>query len=151
MCGDLLRVTEFFRDVKQTAWKISEPTGFDLVLNVEKQELRYKEDRMSLSYSGAWHREGNRFEERILVKDPVYYRHVYTEDGILSGVIVDYELADDFHYELTGDAWKQFSARYFHGDDELQAFRAFLASNQEWSAFEKALDAAGIEFKKETF
>lgn len=106
---------------------------------------------MSISYSTAWHREGDHFENRIMVKDPVYYRHVYREDGTLAGVIVDYELAYDFHYEMTAEAWKKFSARYFHGYDELQAFRNFLSLNREPSAFEKALNEAGIEFRKVSF
>ena len=106
---------------------------------------------MSLSYSDGWRREGHQFEKQIMVKEPVYYRHVYAGDGSLAGVIVDYELADDFHYELTSDAWKMFSERCLKGDDELQGFQFFLTSHPGLFAFEDMLKAENIDFKKLAF
>ena len=50
--------------------------------------------------SDIWYSEGFIFEKQTNVFENVYYRHVNTKEGNLTGVIVDYEFDDDFHYEL---------------------------------------------------
>lgn len=94
---------------------------------------------MGYSYSDGWHRGGCRFERQIPIEGPVYYRHVYGKDGTLSGVIVDFETADDFHYELTAEDWERFTGSYLEGADEEQAFRDFFKSHAGLFAFEHAL------------
>ena len=101
--------------------------------------------------SDSWRKEGCTFEERTLVQRPIFYRHVYWDDSTLAGVIVDYERADDFHYELEEGEWKAFCDRYLMGTDEVSAFKDFFIAHPALFAFEDALDNAGIEYTKVAF
>lgn len=103
---------------------------------------------MKFTYSDDWHREGCIFQKQLQLRSPIYYRHVYRKTGELAGVIVDYETADDCHFELTAEDWERFCDRYLHGTDEEQALREFMTDHDGWYAFEYALRSAGIEFKK---
>lgn len=107
-------------------------------------------------YSDEWHKNGYSIEKRVSVFDAVYYRHAYNKEGNLAGVIIDYELADDFHYELLTENWQAFCSRYLNGEDNVQAFRAFLMekgleSVQGIFAFERALKEANITYQKMAF
>jgi hypothetical protein len=101
--------------------------------------------------SARWRKEGCSFEEQVLVQRPIFYRHVYRDDSSLAGVIVDYERADDFHYELERDGWDEFCERYLMGTDSAAAFKEFLVAHPALFAFEDALEDAGIEFTKIAF
>lgn len=107
-------------------------------------------------YSDDWHRAGYRIENRIVVSEPVYYRHAYNQEGDLVGVIVDFEYADDYHYELLADDWKKFCEVYLESCDETEAFKKFIIAKdletiEGMFAFEHALNAADITFKKIAF
>ena len=102
-------------------------------------------------FSDDWHRENCRFENRTEVLSPVYYRHVFDKHGDLVGVIVDYEYADDFHYEIPADDWKAFCRKQFGIGNEREEFRAFLERNgldteEGKFTFELAMKAAGTRF-----
>ena len=107
-------------------------------------------------YSDDWHRAGYTIEERIVISDPVMYRHAYDHEGVLVGVIVDYEFADDYHYELLTEDWIQFCEQYLDAGNETEAFKKFInAKNLDTIegkfAFEDALKKSGIKFKKVAF
>ena len=107
-------------------------------------------------YSDDWRRQGYSIEQRILIFDAVYLRHAYDQNGNPAGVIVDYELADDYHYELLADAWQAFCGRYLNGADEIPAFTEFIKENgletfKGRYAFENALKEAGIDYKRAAF
>lgn len=104
-----------------------------------------------ISYSDDWHREGCTFENKIPIHKPVYYRHVYRKSGELAGVIVDFETADDCHFEMNAEGWKKFSDCYLSGPDEEQAVKDFFFANDGMFTFEHALVKAGIEYKKLAF
>ena len=72
------------------------------------------------------------------------------------GVVVDYELADDFHYELLAADWKRFRDEHLGGAEESEAFRAFIEEHGLDTfagrfAFENALKEADIVFQKIAF
>ena len=107
-------------------------------------------------YSDDWHRENCRFVNRTEVLSPVYYRHVFNEHGDLVGVIVDYEYAEDFHYEIPANDWNAFCRKHLEIGNEREAFRIFLESNglntvEGKIAFELAMKADGIRFNKIAF
>ena len=107
-------------------------------------------------YSDDWHKNGYTIEKRIPVFDAVYFRRACDGSGNPAGVIVDYELEDDFHYELPATAWQAFCGRYLHGADDVQAFAEFIKENgletfKGKYAFENALKEAGIEYQKAAF
>lgn len=124
-------------------------------------------------YSDEWIQKGYKFESRILIAKPVYYRHVYDENDKLVGVIVDFECIDDFHYELLAEDWEKFRAKYLGIKDEKQkkecrivkwwrkkspkpqnndaerlAFLQFIESNESLFAFQYALSESNIRYDK---
>ena len=84
----------------------------------------------------------------------MFYQHVWTKEGSLAGVIVDYELEDDFHYELTGENWLRFSNTVLN--DSLPETKAFslliekygLDTTEGLFAFENTLDELEIQYRK---
>ena len=107
-------------------------------------------------YSDSWHKAGYIFESRIKVFGRVYYRHVFDSEEKVVGVIVDYEFADDFHYELLEKDWSSFCDKYLSGDDETESFRRFISGYgvetfEGKFAFENALVSSGIKYNKIAF
>jgi len=106
--------------------------------------------------SDDWHKAGYRIESRIPIFGPVYYRHAFDLKSEVAGVIVDYEFADDFHYELLAEDWKVFCKKYLAGRDDTEAFKGFIVEHgldtfNGKFAFENALSASGIKYKKMAF
>ena len=124
-------------------------------------------------YSDEWIQKGYKFESRILIAKPVYYRHVYDKNDKLVGVIVDFECIDDFHYELFAEDWKKFCEKYLgikdekvekegmiekwwqkkfpkpqNNDAERLAFQQFIESNESLFAFQYALSESNIRYDK---
>ena len=109
-------------------------------------------------YSDDWHRAGYRIEKPIPILAPVYYRHAFDLKGNIVGVIVDYEFADDFHYELLAEDWEKFRRNYLSDldEDETSAFRIFISRHNLNSfegkfAFENALKSSDVKYKKIAF
>ena len=101
-------------------------------------------------YSDNWHREECRFEELERVAGNIFWRHVYSGERLV-GVMVDYEYADDFHYELEVKEWKRFVDLYLGGKDDLNSFQNFITSENNLFLFEYALKDANIEYNKIAF
>ena len=107
-------------------------------------------------YSDEWHRKNYRFESRTEVLCPVYYRHVFDEPCNLVGVIVDYECAGDFHYEIPASDWNEFCRKYLDAGNEREQFRLFLESYgldtyEGKFAFELSMKKEGIRYNKIAF
>ena len=104
--------------------------------------------------SDIWYSEGFIFEKQTNVFENVYYRHVKTKEGNLTGVIVDYELDDDFHYELTAENWHLFVEKVLNKSlPETRAFSLFLEKHglnttEGVFAFENTLNDLDIKYKK---
>ena len=102
-------------------------------------------------YSDEWQKKGYRFETRIPVSNSIYYKHVYDENDTIVGVIIDFEYADDFHYELMANDWQKFCIKYLEAGDERLAFQQFIEKSNMTFALENALEQANIPFKKIAF
>ncbi len=104
--------------------------------------------------SDIWYSKGYIFEKQINVFQIVFYQHIWTKEGDLAGVIVDYELEDDFHYELTSENWLQFSNKVLDPSlPEHISFSLFLEKHglnttEGLFAFETTLNDLGIQYKK---
>ncbi len=108
-------------------------------------------------YTDEWIKKGIRYSStRIPVSGPVYYGHFYNDNDEIIGVHVDFECADDFHYELLIDDWRKFCKMFLEPGDEKQMFQQFLEKKdlntvEGLFAFEKALQQENIPFKKMAF
>ena len=70
------------------------------------------------------------------------------------GVAINFEFADDVHYELTGENWRTFLKTVLNHNQPgngLPKFRAFLKGKLPHIKFEEALKKNNIEFKKIAF
>lgn len=105
-------------------------------------------------YSDNWLKQGYTSGSRIKVSDVVDYRIWSDNKGIAVGVTVNFEVADDFHYELLIPDWHRFLKEVLSVTDitaSTVAFHDFLANNEGLFAFEDELKLHGIEFKKIAF
>lgn len=108
-------------------------------------------DRM---YSDNWLKQGYTSGSRIKISDIVDYRIWSDNKGIAVGVTVDFEAADDFHYELLTEDWNRFLSEVLCITDissATTAFQGFLKSNTNLFAFEEALGNHSIKYKKVAF
>ena len=105
-------------------------------------------------HSDYWMRQGYHCGNRIKVTDIVNYQ-VWTDDNSNTvGVTVNYETADDFHYELRTADWNHFLTEVlFVSDTAVTAyvFRDYLLHHPGLFAFEEAMKSIGIAFKKVAF
>lgn len=108
-------------------------------------------DRM---YSDNWLKQGYTSGSRIKISDIVDYRFWSDNKGIAVGVTVDFEAAEDFHYELLTEDWNRFLFEVLCISDTSSAttaFQGFLKSNTNLFAFEEALNNRSIKYKKVAF
>lgn len=81
-------------------------------------------------------------------------RYWLNENDQLVGVCVNFELADDVHYELKADEWIRFLGEVLmvapHSDYTVP-FRKFLNTSFPQVDFGTALNAKNIEYKKIAF
>ena len=103
-----------------------------------------------------WSEDSQRNGGIVDIFSYVSCRCIFDSEGNPSGMIVDYEYADDFHYILDEDAWLAFCNEHLNGENSPQAFREFISGHgldtiDGEFAFEDALRKSGIEFKKMAF
>lgn len=105
-------------------------------------------------YSDNWLKQGYTSGSRIKVSEIVAY-HIWSDNkGIAVGVTVDFEVADDFHYELLTEDWHRFLFEVLCIADmsaPITVFQGFLKRNTNLFAFEEALNEHGIKYKKIAF
>jgi hypothetical protein len=105
-------------------------------------------------YSKEWLQLGFQHGERIKVTDIVDYE-IWTENGDnIIGVTVNFEEADDYHYDLTIEEWMKFITKVLTNSDiekTPELFKKFLCENTEIFAFQDALEAQQIKFEKIAF
>lgn len=92
--------------------------------------------------------------ERVSVSDIVDYRLWFDDQHTPIGVIVDFETADDFHYQLLMEDWKRFLDDVLGITDTVKATSAFcnyFKTNTGLFDFEEALVSHGIQYIKRAF
>jgi hypothetical protein len=105
-------------------------------------------------YSDYWLKSGYQHGKSIKVSTVVDYKIWIGNKGCVVGVTVDFEEADDYHYDLPIDEWMEFLTKIL-GDSNLEntprLFRKFLYENKENLAFEDALNFYQIKYDKIAF
>lgn len=105
-------------------------------------------------YSDDWLRLGFQHGERIKVSTVVDYE-IWTDNREnIVGVTVNFEEADDYHYNLPIEEWIQFLIKVLMNSDlekTPQLFEKFLDENREIFAFEDILKFYQIKYDKIAF
>jgi hypothetical protein len=105
-------------------------------------------------YSDEWLKQGFTRCEKINVSNIVNYVIWLDNDGNAVGITVNFEMANDFHYELLMPDWNEFLEEVLHDIDPINTerlFGEFINSNNHPFAFEEMLDAKAIRYKKIAF
>lgn len=105
-------------------------------------------------YSDTWLTQGYSSREPIQVSDFVFYRIWQDQAGSEIGVTVDFEAANDFHYEMPVAEWQRFLKTLLgvdQSDEVTDAFRGYFIMNKGLFDFESDLRIHGIGFQKIAF
>lgn len=105
-------------------------------------------------YSDEWLSQGYSSGEPIEVSDFVFYRTWYDKTGAEIGAGVDFETANDFHYEMLISEWQRFLCdvlRVEEPDDVTDALRGYFLLNEGLFDFERDLKIYGIGYQKIVF
>ncbi len=102
-------------------------------------------------YSDEWLKQGYTSSEQIAVSDIAYYRIWHDHAGNEIGATVDFETANDFHYELPIAEWRRFLSevlRIAKPDNLTTALREYFVKNKGLFDFERDLRINGIVYQK---
>ena len=102
-------------------------------------------------YSDEWLKLGYTSGEPIEVSDIAFYRTWTDQAGSEIGVTVDFEIDNDFHYEMPISEWQRFVEEVLHAgksDDLTAAFRDYFLKNKGLFAFERDLRIYGKGYQK---
>jgi hypothetical protein len=105
-------------------------------------------------YSDEWLKQGYKKGKRINISSVVNYGIWLDDKGVPVGVTINFETADDFHYELLMQDWNKFLKEILLDDNPInteRVFREFINNNNSNFVFEEVLDARAIKFKKIAF
>ena len=101
-------------------------------------------------YSDGWAAKGWTSDPRTPLHDGVDYRFWRDEHGDVAGIGIDFEWANDVHYELTGPAFRRLLARL--DVDDGQGFHDPLKRvTRYYHTLEEVLRDNDIPFKKTAF
>jgi len=103
--------------------------------------------------SDNWIKEGYTKTEKIPLVSLIYLKMWVDNSGEFGGACVDFEYANDIHYELNYADWllylqKQFAI--YDASNSLQPLSDFL-KEQDWRGFESSLKKHNINFSKICF
>lgn len=105
-------------------------------------------------YSDEWLKQSFNSNSRIKVSDEVDYRIWSDNDGTAVGVTVDFEIDNDFHYELLMSDWNRFLAEVLHDTNPAnttKVFGEYLHKCKCVFSFEEDLNSIGIKYEKVAF
>lgn len=108
----------------------------------------------AMMHSDNWLKQGYTSGNRIKVSDTVDYQIWSDNAGAMVGATVNFETADDFHYELLAENWSRFLSEVLCINDTsptAEAFQGFMKIKTNLFAFQEALDEHGIKYKKIAF
>jgi len=73
--------------------------------------------------------------------------------GLPVGIGIDFEYADDIHFELTYKDWCMFLREQFGSDDITKLLPDLIAyiKKNDWQGLEKSLEQFGIKYNKICF
>ncbi len=105
-------------------------------------------------YSDEWIKLGYTSCEQIEVSDIAFYRTWTDNAGAEIGATVDFEIDNDFHYDMPISEWLRFLNNVLHvdeSDDVTMMFRNYFVRNKGLFDFERDLRMNGIEYQKIAF
>jgi hypothetical protein len=105
-------------------------------------------------YSDVWLKFGYKHGARNKVSNDVDYEIWTDDENNVIGVTVNFEVADDFHYELSIEEWMKFLDKVLKTTDltnTQKLFKIFLCENNKMFDFEYALQLHGIKYDKIAF
>jgi hypothetical protein len=104
--------------------------------------------------SDDWLRQGFQHGERIEVTNIVDYVIWTNNENDFIGVSVNFDEADDYHYDIEIKEWMKFLVNVLDNPDfevTSKLFRNFLNDSSEIFAFQDALDFNQIKYDKIAF
>jgi|LSQX01.1.fsa_nt_gb hypothetical protein len=105
-------------------------------------------------YSDDWLRQGYTSDEQTQVSDYVFYRLWYDQAGTEIGATVDFEIDNDFHYEMPLSEWQKFLKvvlQIDESDDVTSALSDYFLKKQGLFDFEADLKIHSIGYQKIAF
>lgn len=105
-------------------------------------------------YSDNWLSLGYIYGERLKVSKIVDYKVWTDKSNKVVGVTVNFELPNDFHYELSIDEWMKFLEKVLENtslEKTQKLFEKFLCENNDIFKFEDTLKLYGIKYDKIAF
>jgi 4-alpha-glucanotransferase len=105
-------------------------------------------------HSDNWLKLGYKHGERIIVSPVIDYEIWTDSENSIVGVTVNFEEADDYHYELPIEEWMKFLEKVLKNinlENTQKLFEKFLHENNKMFDFQDALKLHGIEYDKIAF
>ena len=106
-------------------------------------------------YSDKWMNDPSIHKSSALyLTDNISLRYWQTENNQILGVCVDFDYADDFHYEFLKENWDFFLQNILHIDpntDYLPLLKTYFQKTAAHLDFMTAVDEHRIEHRKVAF
>jgi hypothetical protein len=105
-------------------------------------------------YSDKWLKLGYKHGDRIIVSSVADYEIWTDSENSIVGVTVNFEVADDYHYELLINEWMKFLDKVLKTinlESTQKLFEKFLYENNNMFDFEDTLKMHGIMYEKIAF
>jgi len=104
--------------------------------------------------SDKWLKLGYKHGERNKVSTVADYETWKDSENNIIGVTVNFEDADDYHYELPIEEWMKFLEKVLKSTDltnTQKLFQEFLIQNNGMFDFQDTLDLHGVKYDKIVF
>ena len=106
-----------------------------------------------MMYSDKWRKQGC-YKKLRVHKDDMFLYDWYSQEGAHVGVSVDYEIAEDVHYEIKRDDWIRLLGEVIHEEDVYRPSKKtidFLAQPEMHYEFGLIMNLNHIAYKKIAF
>jgi len=125
----------------------------------DKSELRimfieFQSEKVKNMYSDKWLKLGYKHGERNKVSTVADYEIWKDNKNNIIGVTVNFEEADDYHYELPIEEWTKLFESVLNSTDLTNTeklFQEFSSQKNEMFDFQDALDLHGVKYDKIAF
>ena len=103
-------------------------------------------------YSNEWLKNGYKSGVRNNIDNgqPIDYRYWYDGDKII-GATIDFEYADDAHYEFLWEEFEKLIAIWGGEENFLSSMQKFFVKEQHYYIFSEFLDKHNIVYKRIVF
>ncbi|MEM1486436.1 hypothetical protein V6615_16480 [Oscillospiraceae bacterium PP1C4] len=105
-------------------------------------------------HSDNWLNLGYKHGERIIVSTVADYEIWTDSENSIVGVTVNFNEADDYHYDILVEEWKKFLSEVLKSTNLAETqklFEKFLHENNKIFDFEDTLELHGIKYEKIAF